>query len=260
MIISRKNRYIFVEAPLTGCSAISSELRLNYDGENILYKHATYNEFLKTATNEERKYFAFVGVRNPLDNSVSQYFKYKTNHKGNYSNSDILEKNGGFVTDLDIKKYLFITDNNADYATYFAKFYDYSVYNNYYLMPKRFNFIVQFENIQASFSDAIEAIGLPLVRPLPTVNKTAKKDDDFWAYYTPALHDKAIYKFGPFMKEQGHTYPDEWGDVRIPFSSRLKFKTSDLIANFLVCYLPLSFYSNDSFLRRIREKLRKILS
>lgn len=258
MIISRKNKYIFVESPRTGCSAISAELCQNYDGEHILYKHATYNEFLKVATNEEKEYFAFVGMRNPLDISVSQYFKYKSNHKNNYSSPERLLKNGGFVTEEDVKKYLFIKQNDADFATYFEKFYDYSIYNNYYLMPRIFDFVIQFESIQESFNAALNAIGLQPVRPLPTVNKTALKDDDFWSYYTPEIFERAIYKFGPFMKEWGYTFPDEWGDAHIPVSSRMKFEMNNIIANFLVCHLPSSFYSNDSLLRKAREKLRKV--
>lgn len=259
MIISSKHKYIFVEAPLTGCSAISSELRLNYDGESILYKHATYNEFLKVATDEEKKYFAFVGVRNPLDINVSQYFKYKSNHKNNYSNPDRLIKNGGFVTEDAVKKYLFIKNENADFATYFEKFYDYSIYNNYYLLPDNFDFVIRFEDIPENFNKAIQLIGLQPVRPLPRVNKTALKESSFWSYYTPELYGKVVYKCGPFMKKWGYTFPDEWGDPRIPFSSRLKFSMSGFLANALVRYLPLSFYSNDSFLRKAREKLRKIL-
>ena len=67
MIISHKYKYLFVELPLTASTAVSKELRENYDGESILYKHATYHEFLKIASPEEKKYFVFSGMCNPLD-------------------------------------------------------------------------------------------------------------------------------------------------------------------------------------------------
>ncbi|MBA3404443.1 MAG: hypothetical protein H0U13_07160, partial [Gemmatimonadaceae bacterium] len=67
MIISDRHRYLFVELPRTGSTAIHRELCAMYDGEPILQKHATYGDFLKIATDDQRRYFVFSTVRNPLD-------------------------------------------------------------------------------------------------------------------------------------------------------------------------------------------------
>jgi len=56
-----------------------------YEGQPILYKHATYPEFLRVATDDEKTYFAFSTIRNPLDQAVSRFFKLKTDHKGQFS-------------------------------------------------------------------------------------------------------------------------------------------------------------------------------
>src|SRR5262245_27774439 len=80
MVISHKHRYLFVEIPNTGSTAISAELRRHYDGEPVLHKHATYGEFLRLASRDQRTYFVFGTVRNPLDLAVTEYFKLKTNH------------------------------------------------------------------------------------------------------------------------------------------------------------------------------------
>jgi hypothetical protein len=71
MIISHKHKFLFVELPLTASTAISRELRANYGGEKILFKHATYQDFLRVANTHEREYFVFSGLRNPLDKAVS---------------------------------------------------------------------------------------------------------------------------------------------------------------------------------------------
>ena len=81
MIISHIHRYLFVELPRTGSSAVSKELILNYDAENILRKHATYRDFLKQASKQEKEYFVFSSIRNPMDKILSLYFKYKTDHR-----------------------------------------------------------------------------------------------------------------------------------------------------------------------------------
>ena len=49
MIISEKNKYLFLELPRTGSTAISKELRDHYDGKRILRKHSLYHEFKKIA-------------------------------------------------------------------------------------------------------------------------------------------------------------------------------------------------------------------
>ena len=64
MVISHENKYVFVEFPRTGSTSISRELVQCYGGKRILRKHSSYNEFLKKATPEERKYFVFSSDRN----------------------------------------------------------------------------------------------------------------------------------------------------------------------------------------------------
>ena len=54
MVISHRHRYLFVELPRTGSTAIHRELIELYDGTAILQKHATYEDFLRGATEIEK--------------------------------------------------------------------------------------------------------------------------------------------------------------------------------------------------------------
>jgi hypothetical protein len=83
MIISHIHKYLFVELPRTGSTAISRELLQNYQGVKILRKHATYFDFLKRKARRE-KYFVFSGIRNPLDDAVSATSS-KTDHRNQYT-------------------------------------------------------------------------------------------------------------------------------------------------------------------------------
>ena len=85
MILSQKHGYVFVELPRTGCTAVGKELLSQYDGERILSKHSTYGDFLRIASDDQERYFAFSSIRNPLDDAVSHYFKLKTDHHGRFS-------------------------------------------------------------------------------------------------------------------------------------------------------------------------------
>ena len=62
MIISDKYRYVFIQTPMTGSSAVAKELMENYDGRAILSKHAVYSTFLANANSEQKKYFVFSGI------------------------------------------------------------------------------------------------------------------------------------------------------------------------------------------------------
>ena len=101
MIISDKHRYLFVELPRTATTAIAKELRENYEGHSILYKHATYEDFLRIATDEQKKYFTFSCIRNPLDDVVSIYLKYRHNHGNSFTNPNNLKRRDPFLRFFD---------------------------------------------------------------------------------------------------------------------------------------------------------------
>jgi hypothetical protein len=211
MVISHRHRYLFVELPLTGSTAIRRELCAHYAGEPILRNHSTYYDFLKIASPEEQRYFVFSGIRNPLDHAVSLYFKYKTDHKQKFTNPKKIQRRKGIVGQLDVLKYRFVTRGEADFPTYFKRFYKIP-YNTWSGMShKRFDFIIRFENLQEDFATTLQRIGLEQVRPLPLVNKTTQKDRDFLTYYTPDTIARAKRVFGPYMRQWGYTFPPEWG-------------------------------------------------
>ena len=108
MIISHKYKYLFIGLPLAASTAISKELCEQYEGIPILSKHSIYQDFLKTATEEEKKYKVIACARNPLDISVSYYTKMINNSSGNFTNENLLRINGGHIKmrDYRISKYL----------------------------------------------------------------------------------------------------------------------------------------------------------
>src|SRR4051812_19495236 len=105
MVISDKYRYVFIELYFTGSTAISSELCELYDGKKILNKHSRYHEFLKIATEEQKKYFVFSCIRNPMDMVVSAYMKFKTNHQGKYTDPKEWRENGGTIRQKNLRLY-----------------------------------------------------------------------------------------------------------------------------------------------------------
>jgi hypothetical protein len=169
MIISHRHKYVFVELPHTGSTAISAELPEVYEGSKILRKHARYSEFLRTASPAERKYFAFSCIRNPLDVAASVYFRDKTDHRGRYSEPR------GVVTKRDIALFRFVERTGADFSAYFRHAYRRPIpYDNFSNEAhRRLDFVMRFENLQEDFARALRQIGIEPQRPLPVVNMTS---------------------------------------------------------------------------------------
>lgn len=223
MVISDEHRYVFIELPHTGSTAIHAELCEHYGGRPVLTKHARYHEFLAQATAEQRRYFAFSCVRHPMDEAVSLYFRYKTNHAGRYTEPGKLRRNGGTVSDHSVRAYRFIRDHDASFVDFFHYYYrrPYDSWSN--LAHARLSFVIRFERLQEDFAAVLERLALPQARPLPQVNRTGARRSEFWSYYPEEVRDRARRIFGPFMLEWGFDFPEDWRDTSVPRSSRLAF-------------------------------------
>jgi hypothetical protein len=229
MIISHKYKYLFVELPHTGTTAIRRELCENYDGVSILSKHSNYYQFLRTASDEEKHFFAFSCIRNPLDVAVTKYFKYKSDHRNTYTDARKRAKHKGVGHYIDKKIFDFVQKTEADFATFFMTFYriPYNSWAN--LHHKEFDFIIRFENLADDFAQALDMIGIEAKRPLPTVNKTDGRKRDFALYYSPEAVKRAKRIFGPYMKEWGYEFPPEWGDVSLSRWNEMEFRLTSLL-------------------------------
>ena len=213
MIISHQHKYVFIEFPQTGCSAIATELMANYSGERVLYKHAQYQDFKKKFKQTGREYFAFSTIRNPLDLVVSKYFKYKHNHKG-YVDKKVVHGKARRLVMPGVEKGRRddILANDLSFEEFFLKYYKWP-YSSWSIMDhKNLNFVLRFEQLSQDFEKVIAAIGIPLVRPLPLFNATEGKAKDFYQYYqSPEVRSRAVSVFKPYMDEWGYSFPADWG-------------------------------------------------
>ncbi len=240
MIISHKHRFVFVEIPHTGSHSISAQLVAHYGGQPILRKHANVTQFLGQASADERSYFKFATVRNPLDSSATDYAKLKNNHKGQFTDPAKLMENGGHVTKDHLREFNFIRDNHADFAAFFRKFRS-KLYNNWFLVgDQHFDYVIRFERLQEGFSEVLDRLRIEQVAPIPHVNRTKGKDKSYEEYFTPEIYGLAAACYGPFMKKWGYDLPASWGAVAIPRTSELQFATLDRSARFAARFITLN--------------------
>ena len=238
MVISHKYRYLFVELPFTATKAISKELKLHYNGIPILHKHATYEEFKRSDWKKYDSYFVFANIRNPLDEAVSHYFKIKNTKDGS---GPLTRKNkkisGRFFYYLKKRKYHFIHKNNADFSTFFLKYYKWP-YNNWScLSHHKFNTVLRFENLSEGFSSALKMMSIIEKRPLPVLFKTPEREKEFYQYYSPDAIERAKRVFGPFMKKWDYSYPPSWGDMEISGIVTAQYQVLNIFKKFYWIYV-----------------------
>jgi hypothetical protein len=225
MIISDKYKYVFVQLPRTGSTAIGRELCKLYDGKQVLYKHCTYYEFLKVASEERKDYFVFSCIRNPLDDAVSRFFKLKTNYRERYTDPEKVERRRkNFVERIEDRLFHYIQENDVDFETFFLKVYRIP-YNDWSSLDHdELDFVIRFENLGKDFAEVLQLIGIEQVRTLPVRNKTPKRKTDYLTHYTPATVERAKRVFGPYMKQWGYEIPNEWGDDTVPWWNQAEFR------------------------------------
>jgi len=225
MIISHAHRFVFIEVPLTGTTAIARELCASYGAEEILGKHSHLSEFLRSAPAEQKRYRVVAGVRHPLDRLLSYFTKLRNNHKGAFTDPARFECNGGWVTAADRERFQFIQESGGDFQAYLERFHSGSrpSISQYNWGRKRYDRLIRFEHLNEDFLAFLRAFGIEPVRDLPAANVTAGRAKDFFAAYPEELrpHLRAVY--GPLAAEWGYDFPEDWGTGPLPLGSRVQY-------------------------------------
>ena len=175
MIISYKYKFLFIGLPFSASSAITKELHKEYEGEPYLRKHSLYHEFKKVATTEEKKFFVFTVLRNPMEIVVTVYEKIKSNSKRNFTNPKLFTENGGHISKKQRELFNFIHDNNASFQEYFIKFFNKPFDNFASITLDKCDYVIRYENITEDYKIALTKAGIESPKDLPVANKTVKK-------------------------------------------------------------------------------------
>jgi hypothetical protein len=231
MIISHKYKYVFVGLPLAASTAISKELCENYGGKPILAKHSIYQDFLKVATEEEKKYKVLACARNPLDISVSQYTKMMSNANGNYSNEKLLRKNGGHMKSSEYHLAKKFWEDKGTFSQFLDEFYKVPFDNFLSVTSEYCDFILRFDYLQEDFEKALHICNIDSIRPLPIVNKTSAKSS-YESFYTNQNKDRAFAIFGPYMQKHDIPLPAGWINKKPALKDKILFNLTGVLRKY----------------------------
>jgi hypothetical protein len=229
MIVSHKHRYVFVQFPRTGSTAIGNELIANYDGIPILKRHSTYDKFLRAATADETSYRVFSCVRHPLDRTVSMFFKFKSDHRDMKARFTRSWKECGFNPLVWLrfryfrKRIEYAQRPEVTFSDYFRRYFK-SPYSDWTLLDHhRFDALIHFENLSNEFRQSLLGFGIEPVRDLPHTNPTADRKQTYADYFDEGLIPIAQREFAVFMDKTGYAFPQHWPTYTISRWDRFRF-------------------------------------
>ncbi len=220
MVVCHKHRYVFIQTMKTASTTIAAELCLHYDGRMILHKHATLGEYLAQAGSDEKDYFSFAGVRNPLDVAVSRFVLRRSRNR----NADQAHQ----------EQNRFIHENDGDFGAYFRR-YGTSPGVGVGVVPSNWpspefqsiDHIYRYEDLQSEFSKILQKIGIDQIRELPQDNRTDAKTD-FLSYYDDETLALAYKVYRPYLDRWGYEVParfrtqSPWTQINTTLLSRLR--------------------------------------
>ena len=234
MIISDTYRYVFIQTPMTGSSAVAKELVENYEGRAILSKHAVYSTFLANANSEQRNYFVFSGIRHPLDKMVSNYQKMLNNHNDRFTQKLNADPRKAIFQIRDRVRYRRVKKGwNYEQFLQHSKVYDEvsSLYHH------KLNYVMKFETLEDDFEKVLSQLGISLVRRLPKFNSTKQKKDFLEFYDSEKTRKLAVKKMGPFLENSEYSFPDDWGTCRTSNWDRFQYKLWHILRIFTWRYV-----------------------
>lgn len=221
MVISDKFKYVFIQTPMTGSSAVAEELKRNYHGQEILSKHALYSSFQAISRKEQQDYFVFSCVRNPLDKYVSNYVKLLNNHNERFTQPLNKDFRKAVFQLRDRRKYKKVQKGCSFQEFLFSsKIYD----ETSALYYNELDYVMHFETLPNDFKKVLDILKIGMIRELPKYNATKNKKHFLEYYNTPIIREAAISRFGVFMTHSDYDFPEDWQARKPTLTERIEFQ------------------------------------
>jgi hypothetical protein len=249
-------KYLFVEVPNTGCTAIRLTLMKQYGGRPILHKHATYYEF-RRAFPGWRDYYVFGGVRSPLDTTLTQYRKMVYNHKGRFGPD---AKRHWWSATRRHRRQFESVQAGMTFPEYLLRFHR-AQYHNFYLSGHRhFGGVMRHERFSEDWRRILGEIGVPAneIRDVPVVNATEGKGHISDAY-TRDVRGHAMRVFGPFMAEWNYPFPEDWAPEPTTAWQSSRYRLVEKVADMAGEHLGLSPNGSPAIVQALRNAVRPFI-
>ena len=221
-VLSRSNRYLFIMAPRTGCTAVGDQLVKTFDGNwfppenytdkagNVLVpkKHSALKGILEQRLLSEpelSELTVLTCVRNPFDSLVSLW------HKQANAYQPLLDEPSAFIHRQPGFKASVIYAGDHDFPEWTEHQYGHlkglRPRHLYARFLFRANTIMKFENLHDDFNWFLKEAGITTAEhSLPRVNPTQGRDLDYRSYYDTPSRELIETVFARDRTRFGYTF------------------------------------------------------
>ena len=255
MVICDQLGLVFIEIPNTGCTAIRETLLEHYEGEAVLHKHATYYEYRRYQAKRYKDFFVFGTVRSPLETICTQYRKLVYDHRERFSRAD---KRSSWSVTKTHKQMFADVQGGLNFEQFLRKYFRHEYHNFYLTGSKNFDYVIRHEALQQGFDEVMRSVGVGDPVEIPKINQTEGKknvEDE----YAPEVRPHAINIFGPFMKQWGYQFPEQWGVVMPKMSFQYRYRVLEGLAEIAGKRLGLSPNGSPKVVQSLRELVRPLI-
>lgn len=200
VIVSNEHRFVYVQVPQTGSSAIGSWMVEHLDGVEVLRKHTTLPQARRLLGSSIDGYLVIASVRDSLDQFVSSYFK-TLNRPPTGTGS------GGWfgLRATSTARVQWAQSGSPTLDTYIDQFVRRPHSPVYTLSLRKADLVLRYEAIELASQHVAEAIGVGALPPVPQVNSTDRVRSDLAELASAERCERVVRYHRPYRHEWGYT-------------------------------------------------------
>jgi hypothetical protein len=219
VIVSHEHRFVYVQVPQTGSSAIGSWMVEHLGGVSVLRKHTTLPQARRLLGSSIDGYQVIASVRDSLDQFVSSYFK-TLNRPPTGTGS------GGWfgLRATSTARVEWAQSGDPSIDSYIDEFVRRPHGPVYTLSLRAADLVLRYENIGTASQRVSAAIGVGELPPVPQANRTDRDRSNLSDLASPERYDRVVRYHRPFRHEWGYTdeIPSRFDRLRYESLVRMK--------------------------------------
>jgi hypothetical protein len=200
VIISHEHRFVYVQVPQTGSSAIGSWMVEHLHGVKVLRKHTTLPQARRVLGSLIDGYLVIASVRDSLDQFVSSYFK-TLNRPPTGTGS------GGWfgLRATSTARVRWAQSGDPTLDSYIDEFVRRPHAPVYTLSLRHADLVLRYEDIELAAQHVAEALGVDELPPVSQVNTTDRVRSGLAELASPDRHERVVRYHRPYRYEWGYT-------------------------------------------------------
>jgi hypothetical protein len=219
VIVSHEHRFVYVQVPQTGSSAIGTWMVEHLGGVRVLRKHTTLPQARRLLGKSIDGYLVIASVRDSLDQFVSSYFK-TLNRPATGTGS------GGWfgLRATSTSRVEWAQSGDPSLDSYIDRFVRRPHGPVYTLSLRAADLVLRYEEIGAASQYVTAALGVGELPPVPQVNSTDRARSDLSELASPGRYERVVRYHRPFRHEWGYTeeVPSRFDRLRYEMLVRTK--------------------------------------